>query len=48
MNHDTYAYRMSFIYMHIGGGALIFNIPGGAIESAGNTFCHLSSGGHWQ
>ena len=25
--HDTYAYRMSFMYVHVGGGAWIFNIP---------------------
>ena len=27
--HDTYAYKMSLMYVHVGGGALIFNIPGG-------------------
>ena len=26
----------------------LFNIPGGAIESNGNTFHQLSPGGHWQ
>ena len=46
--HDTYAYRMSLMYVHLGGGAWIFNIPGGAIESTGNTFLQISSGGHWQ
>ena len=46
--HDTYAYRMSFMYVHVGGGAWIFNIPGGATESPSNTFRQLSSGGHWQ
>ena len=36
--HDTYVYRMSFMYVHVGDGAWIVNIPGGAIESNGNTF----------
>ena len=39
--HDTYAYRWSFMYVHVGGGAWIFNIPGGAIESPNNTFHQL-------
>ena len=43
--HDTYAYRMSLMYVHLGGGAWIFNIPGGAIESTGNTFLQLSQEG---
>ena len=46
--HDTYAYRILFMHMHVGGGAWIFNIPGGAIESPGNAFHQLYSGGHWQ
>ena len=32
--------------MHVGGRAWIVNIPGGAIESPGNTFHQLLSGGH--
>ena len=46
--HDTYAYRMSFMYVHVGGGDWIFNIPGGAIETPSNNFCQLLSGGHLQ
>ena len=46
--HDTYSYQMSFMYVHVGGRDWIFNIPGGVIESPGNTFRQLSSGGHWQ
>ena len=43
--HDTYAYGTSFMYMHVGGGAWIFNIPGGAIESPSNTFISYSQEG---
>ena len=46
--HDTYVYQMSFMYMHVGGRAWIFNIPGGALESNGYTFRQLSLGGHGQ
>ena len=35
--HDTNAFRMLFMDVHVG-----------ATESPGNTFCQLSSGGHWQ
>ena len=35
---DTYAYRIWFMYVHVGGGAWIVNIPGGTIESPGNAF----------
>ena len=45
---DTYAYRLSFMNVHVGGRAWTFNIPGGTIESPGKVFCQLSSGGHWQ
>ena len=45
---DTYAYQISFMYVHVGGRAWIVNIPGGAIDSLGNTFQQLSSGGHCQ
>ena len=34
--HDTYVYRMSFMYMHVGGRTWIVNVPGGA-WSPGNT-----------
>ena len=34
------------MYVHVGGGAWIFNIPGGALEYDGNTFCQLSLGGN--
>ena len=34
--HDVYAYRMSFMYVHVGGGAWIFNILGCDIKSDGN------------
>ena len=34
-DHDTYASRISLMYVHVGGGAWIVNIPGGAIESPG-------------
>ena len=46
--HDTYAYRVSLMYVHVEGGAWICNISGGAIESPGNTFRQLLSGWHWQ
>ena len=38
--HHTYACRMSFMYMHVGGGALVFNVPGSIIESPDNTSYH--------
>ena len=41
---DTYAYRILFMYVHLGGGAWFVNIPGDTIESPGNTFHQLSSG----
>ena len=44
--HDTY--KMSFVDVHVGGWAWIFNIPGGAIQSLGKTFHQLSSGRHLQ
>ena len=40
--HDTYAHRMSFMYVLVRGGAWIVNIPG----SPSNTFRQLSSFGH--
>ena len=46
--HETCANRMSIMSIHVGGGVWIFNIPGGATESDGNSFHQLSSGGHWQ
>ena len=35
--HDTYAYPVSIMYAHVGGGLGFLNIPGGAIESPGYT-----------
>ena len=41
---DTYAYRISFMYVHVGGGAWILNIPGDTMEVSGNdsTKLHLN------
>ena len=35
---------MQFMYVLVAGGAWIFNIPGGATDSDGNTFLQLSLG----
>ena len=46
---DTYAHRISFMFVHVGGGAWLVNIPGGAIETLvtpGNAFHQGSSEGH--